>query len=108
TIVADVETLSEAALAALDQIVTTTAAGSERAGRIATVSREQEAEFERLRDRVERVTEISSRNREGAMAVSDSATQQATALRELEGATHELRDVAAYLTELTRRLTSVA
>ena len=108
TIVADVETLSEAALAALDQIVTTTAAGSERAGRIATVSREQEAEFERLRDRVERVTEISSRNREGAMAVSDSATQQATALRELEGATHELRDVAAYLTELTRRLTSVS
>ncbi|NUQ22144.1 MAG: GAF domain-containing protein [Gemmatimonadaceae bacterium] len=108
TIVADVETLSEAALAALDQIVTTTAAGSERAGRIATVSREQEAEFERLRDRVERVTEISSRNREGAMAVSDSATQQATALRELEGATHELRDVAAYLSELTRRLTSVS
>ena len=108
TIVADVETLSEAALAALDQIVTTTAAGSERAGRIAAVSREQEAEFERLRDRVERVTEISSRNREGAMAVSDSATQQATALRELEGATHELRDVAAYLTELTRRLTSVS
>ena len=108
TIVADVETLSEAALAALDQIVTTTALSSDRAGRIASVSREQETQFQKLRDGVERVTEISERNREGAIAVTDSATQQATALRELEGATHELRDVATYLNELTRRLTSVS
>jgi methyl-accepting chemotaxis protein len=108
TIVADVETLSEAALAALDQIVTTTALSSDRAGRIATVSRDQEAQFQKLRDGVERVTEISARNREGAIAVTDSATQQATALRELEGATHELREVAVYLNELTRRLTSVS
>ena len=108
TIVADVETLSEAALAALDQIVTTTALSADHAGRIATVSREQETQFQKLRDGVERVTEISARNREGAIAVTDSATQQATALRELEGATHELRDVAVYLNELTRRLTSVS
>jgi methyl-accepting chemotaxis protein len=107
SIVSDVETLSEAALAALDQIVMTTALSSDRAGRIATVSRDQEAQFQKLRDGVERVTEISARNREGAVAVTNSATQQATALRELEGATHELREVAVYLNDLTRRLTSV-
>jgi methyl-accepting chemotaxis protein len=107
-IVSDVGSLSEAALAALDQIVETTAAGSSRAGRIATVSREQEAEFDRLRDRVARVAQISSQNREGAEAVSEAATQQAGALRELEGATQELRDVAVYLSDLTQKLTSVA
>ena len=105
--VADVETLSEAALGALDEIVKTTATGSERAGRIAQVSRDQESEFARLRDRVERIAEISSHNREGAVHVSEAATEQATALRELEGATQELREVAVYLNELTRRLTSV-
>lgn len=107
-IVSDVGTLSEAALAALDQIVETTAIGSTRAGRIASVSREQEVEFDRLRDRVARVAQISSQNREGAVAVTEVATQQAGALRELEGATQELRDVAVYLSDLTRKLTSVA
>jgi methyl-accepting chemotaxis protein len=107
SMVSDVETLSEAALAALDQIVETTAAGSERAGRIAGVSRDQETEFARLRDRVERIAEISTRNSEGAVQVTEAATEQATALRELEGATQELRNVAVYLSDLTRKLTSV-
>jgi len=107
SMVSDVETLSEAALAALDQIVETTAAGSERAGRIAGVSRDQETEFARLRDRVERIAEISTRNSEGAIQVTAAATDQATALRELEGATQELRNVAIYLSDLTRKLTNV-
>ena len=106
-VVSDVETLSESALRALDLIVQTTASSFARSQRIAATSRDQETEFARLRERVARIAEISRRNRSGAENVSSSAKDQAVALRELEGATHELRNVAVYLTDLTRRLTSV-
>ena len=106
-LVGDVETLSESALRALDMIVESTASSFERARRIAHISRDQEAEFNRLRERVARIAEISRRNRSGAESVSTSAREQAAALRELEGATSELRSVAVYLGDLTRRLTSV-
>jgi methyl-accepting chemotaxis protein len=106
-LVSDVETLSESALGALDLIVESTAESVARAERIAHVSRDQESEFGRLRERVARIADISSRNRAGAENVSGYATEQATALRELEGATLELRNVATYLGDLTRRITSV-
>ena len=107
SMVSDVETLSESALGALDEIVETTAASSSRAQHIAVVSRDQHMEVGRLRERVARVAEIAQRNRSGAESVAASARDQAHALRELEGATTELRSVAQYLGELTRRLTSV-
>ncbi|HWJ22405.1 MAG TPA: methyl-accepting chemotaxis protein [Gemmatimonadaceae bacterium] len=106
--VGDVESLSEAALGALDLIVESTAASFTRAERIALVSREQESEFARLRERVSRIADISSRNRAGAAHVTTTALEQANSLRELEGATHELRSVAVYLGDLTRRITSVS
>jgi methyl-accepting chemotaxis protein len=108
TIVSDVETLSETALKALDAIVETTASSFARAQRIADTSRSQQREFGRLRERVARIAEISQRNRTGAENVNASASEQATALRELEGATHQLRDIAVYLSDLTRRITSVS
>jgi methyl-accepting chemotaxis protein len=107
TIVSDVESLSETARQALDQIVEATAAAAAGAHRIATTSRDQELEFSRLRERVMRVAEISRRNRAGAEDVTSSAKDQASALRELEGAAHELRSVAVYLSDLTHRITSV-
>jgi methyl-accepting chemotaxis protein len=107
TIVSDVETLSESARHALDQIVEATATAAQGAQRIAVTSRDQELEFSRLRDRVMRVAEISRRNRAGAEDVTSSAKDQAAALRELEGAAHELRSVAVYLSDLTHRITSV-
>ncbi|MFL5575365.1 MAG: methyl-accepting chemotaxis protein [Gemmatimonadaceae bacterium] len=106
--VSDVETLSEAALGALDTIVESTASSFTRAERIAHVSRDQEQEFGRLRERVTRIADISRRNRAGAEGASGYASEQATALRELEGATDELRSVAVYLGDLTRRITSVS
>ena len=108
SIVSDVETLSEEARQALDQIVEATATAAQGAQRIAVTSRDQELEFSRLRDRVMRVAEISRRNRAGAEDVTSSAKDQAQALRELEGAAHELRSVAVYLSDLTHRITSVA
>lgn len=108
SIVSDVESLSESARHALDQIVEATVAAAAGAQRIASTSRDQELEFAKLRDRVTRVAEISRRNRLGAENVTASAKDQATALRELEGAATELRNVGVYLSELTHRITSVA
>ena len=107
TIVSDVETLSERARTALEQIVEATAIAADGAQRIASTSRDQELEFSRLRERVMRVADISQRNRAGAEDVTSSARDQASALRELEGAAHELRSVAVYLSDLTHRITSV-
>ncbi len=105
--VRDVEQLSSAARGALDAIVQATATGADRAHRIARTSREQEAEFRHLRERVARVSDISARNRSSAEHVAVAAADQASALRELEGATHALRGVAANLGDLARKLASV-
>ena len=104
----DVESLSESARTALDEIVEATAASLTWSQRIADTSRTQESEVGRLTERVERIAEISRRNREGAENVTRSAADQAYALRELEGAARELREVAAALSELTRRIARVA
>ena len=106
-VVRDVEALSSSSRNALDAILQATATGADRAHRIARTSREQEAEFRHLRERVARVAEISVRNRAGADHVASAASDQASALRELEGATHGLREVAARLGDLARRLASV-
>ncbi|MDQ8154094.1 MAG: methyl-accepting chemotaxis protein [Gemmatimonadota bacterium] len=105
--VRDVEALSSSARGALDAIVQATATGADRAHRIARTSREQEAEFRHLRERVARVSDISVRNRAGAEHVASAAADQAVALRELEGATHGLRGVASNLGDLARKLASV-
>jgi methyl-accepting chemotaxis protein len=107
TMMSDVESLSESARTALDEIVEATAASLAWGRRIADTSRVQESEVGRLSERVARIAEISRRNREGAENVTQSASDQARALRELEGAAHELREVAADLSDLTRRIARV-
>jgi methyl-accepting chemotaxis protein len=107
TMMVDVESLSESARTALDEIVEATAASLTWSQRIADTSRTQESEVGRLSERVARIAEISRRNREGAENVTRSAADQARALRELEGAAHELRGVAADLSDLTRRIARV-
>ncbi len=107
TMMSDVESLSETARTALDEIVEATAASLTWGQRIADTSRVQESEVGRLSERVARIAEISRRNREGAENVTRSASDQALALRELEGAAHELREVAADLSDLTRRIARV-
>ena len=107
TMMSDVESLSESARTALDEIVEATAASLSWGQRIADTSRAQELEVGRLSERVARIAEISRRNREGAQNVTRSASDQAQALRELEGAAHELREVAADLSDLTRRIARV-
>ena len=108
TIVSDVGTLSERALGALDEIVASTAATSERAQHIAQVSGVHEGELAALQERIARIADISHANRRGAENVSTSARGQAVALRGLEGAADELHGVSATLSDLTRRIVSVA
>jgi methyl-accepting chemotaxis protein len=105
-IVGDAETLSAAALKALDVILEATAQSAVRAQRIAQVSRDQEQECARLQERVARIAGISDRNRSGAEAVTAAAQEQAAALAGLESATRELRGVTTYLGDLTRRITT--
>jgi methyl-accepting chemotaxis protein len=107
SIVSDVGTLSTQARQALDLIVEATRTAATGAQQIAATSRSQESEFAKLRERVARIAEISSRNRDGAEHVASSARDQASALRELEGATHQLRDVAVNLSDLTKRITAL-
>jgi methyl-accepting chemotaxis protein len=106
-IVSDVETLSERAREALVLIVEATAAAAAGAQRIASTSREQEAQFGKLRERVNRIAEIARRNRASAEDATSTADGQATALRELEGAIGELRGVVVSLSDLTARITRV-
>jgi methyl-accepting chemotaxis protein len=106
-IVSDVETLSERAREALVLIVEATAAAAAGAQRIAATSRDQEAQFGKLRERVNRIAEIARRNRASAEDATSTADGQATALRELEGAIGELRGVVVSLSDLTTRITRV-
>jgi hypothetical protein len=76
--------------------------------RIAATARDTEAELARMKDRVARIAEISSRNRDGAESVAATASDQAVALRDLELAATELRGVAQNLDGLARRITQVA
>ncbi len=103
--VADVEGLSGSAMQALMTIVEASQSAATWARQIAEVSRGQEEQVGAMRERVERIAEISRRNRLGTDQVSRSADDQARALAELEGAGRELRELASYLAELARRLT---
>ncbi|MEO7965062.1 MAG: hypothetical protein ABIT38_14250, partial [Gemmatimonadaceae bacterium] len=104
SLVSDVETLSGSARDALAEILDSSRSAATWARRIAEVSRTQEDNVGGVRERVERIAEISGKNREGAAQVAGTAELQARALHELEGATRELRELSSYLGELARRL----
>jgi methyl-accepting chemotaxis protein len=107
-VVADVETLSAAAARSLEFIFDASRSAATWSRRIAEVSRHQEEEVARMRERAERIASISDRNRQGSEQVSLSTDGQARALVELEGAAAELRELAVYLGELARRLTRLS
>jgi methyl-accepting chemotaxis protein len=104
-LVADVETLSSSAHAALAEILRTSGTAASMTRRIAEVSRTQERDVASVRERVSRIADISQTNRADASQVAKAAESQATAQIELEGATQQLRELALYLADLARRLT---
>jgi methyl-accepting chemotaxis protein len=104
-LVGDVEALSASAMQALAAILEASEAAASWSRRIARVSHEQEGLVAAMRDRAERIDDVSRRNQDGADRVARSAVDQASALQDLESATRDLRELAASLSELTRRLT---
>ncbi|PYO39260.1 MAG: hypothetical protein DMD29_10040 [Gemmatimonadetes bacterium] len=106
--VGGVEELSAGALEALDAIVAATADATTHAQRIASAAGEQDEAFARLRQRINAVAEIASKNRGEADGVATRASEAARGLAELEQATRELEQVAGMLRELTRGFASVA
>lgn len=106
-LVGDAEVLSGGAREALGSIVSATAGAAGQAARIAGSADEQGADVARLRERMNRVSEIAGRNRLGAERVAGAAADQASALRELEHATTVLRDVVVELSDLAHRITGV-
>jgi methyl-accepting chemotaxis protein len=106
--VADVETLSGSAMKAMESILDASRSAATWARRIAEVSHSQEEQSGLMRERAERIADISRRNRVGSEQVGHSADDQARALLDLESAARELRELAVYLGDLARRLTRMA
>lgn len=105
SMVADVESLSSSAMKALESILEANRSAATWSRRIAEVSLDQEAQVASMRERAERIAEISRRNRSGSDHVNRSAGDQARALQDLESAAKELRELVTYLAQLARRLT---
>ncbi len=89
---------------ALESMLEASRSASVWARRIAEVSHTLEEQSGLMRERAERIADISRRNRSGSEQVSRSADDQARALLELEGATNELQALVTYLGDLARRL----
>lgn len=106
-LVGDAETLSGGAREALGSIVSATAGAASHAARIAGLADDQGSDVARLKERMQRVGEISGRNRTGAERVATAAADQATALREMERATTGLRTIVGELSDLTARITGI-
>ncbi|HEX9564482.1 MAG TPA: methyl-accepting chemotaxis protein, partial [Gemmatimonadaceae bacterium] len=105
--VGDVETLSASAMKALAAILEASESAAAWSRRIARVSHEQEGLVGAMRDRAERIDQISRRNQDGSDRIARSTADQAGALQDLESATRELRELVTYLSDLTRRLTRI-
>jgi methyl-accepting chemotaxis protein len=104
----DAESRSDASRDALGRIVEGTGSAATSASRIASSADDQHAEVARVQQQLAKLEELVARNRDQLASVADSAVAQATALRDLERATSALKDVVATLSDLTRRVTSVA
>jgi methyl-accepting chemotaxis protein len=95
--VADVEELSAAAGQALAAIVQATSDAGERAATIATAAASQQAAFDDLTERIERVAAVSARTRTQTDALAAHAAEAAGGQLELERAIGELEGVARRL-----------
>jgi methyl-accepting chemotaxis protein len=100
--VADVEELSAAAGNALAAIVQATSDAGERAATIATAAASQQAAFDDLTDRIERVAAVSARTRMQTDTLATHAAEAAGGQLELERAIGELEGVATRLQRIAR------
>ena len=104
--VGGVEDMSTEGLKALEQIVVATLESSGHASRIAATAEHQQESFAKLRERMDDISNISSRNRQDADGTLDRVREVEAGVDELSAATRELDSIASMLAEVTRRFTS--
>jgi methyl-accepting chemotaxis protein len=104
--VGGVEELSNEGLRSLDAIVAATTEATEHASRSARTAESQYGAFANLRERMEGIAGISSRNREDSDGMLQRAQEVAAGVDDLRRAAHELDSIANMLTEVTRKFTS--
>ena len=100
--VANVEELSAAAGEALAAIVEATGDAGRRAATIATAAASQQAAFDDLTARIERVAAVSAHTRSQTDALAAHAAEAAGGQAELERAITELEGVASRLQRIAR------
>lgn len=108
SLVGDVESISGSAHGALAEIFEANQSAADRIQQIANISRAQERAVASVRSRVERISDISRTNRDGASQVASASESQARALLELESASRDLRELAVSLGSLARQLTQLS
>ena len=74
--------------------------------RIAATAEHQQESFGRLRERMDEISDICSRNRQDANGMLDRAREVEAGIDDLSKATRELDSIASMLAEVTRRFTS--
>jgi methyl-accepting chemotaxis protein len=104
--VGGVEELSTEGLQALQTITGATVEATKYVRRIAETAQQQHEVFAKLRDRINGVATISSRNRKDADTVRDRAKEVASGVDEMGQATRELDAIARMLSEITTQVTS--
>ena len=104
--VGGVEDMSTEGLKALEQIVVATLESTGHASRIAATAEHQQASFSQLRERMDEISNISSRNRRDADGTLDRVREVEAGVDDLSLATRELDSIATMLADVTRRFTS--
>jgi methyl-accepting chemotaxis protein len=104
--VAGVEELSNEGLRSLDAIVAATNEATEHASQSARTAESQYGAFAQLRERMEGIAKISSRNRRDSDGMLERAQEVTSGVDDLRRATHELDSIAENLAEVTRKFTS--
>ncbi len=104
--VAGVEELSNEGARSLDVIVSATAEATDHAGRSSATAESQYDVFARLRERMEEIARISSRNREDSDLILRRAKEVAKGVDDLRLAAQELDSIAGMLADVTKKFTS--
>jgi methyl-accepting chemotaxis protein len=104
--VGGVEDMSTEGLKALEQIVAATLEATGHASRIAGTAEHQQESFAQLRDRMDEISGISSRNRKDADMMLEKVQDVEAGADGLGAATAELDSIASMLAEVTRRFTT--
>jgi len=101
-----VEDVSNQGLKSLDAIVSATMEATEHAARSASTAESQYDAFARLRERMDGIAQISSRNRKDSDGMQERANEVEAGVDDLRRATQELDSIATMLAEVTRRFTA--